>query len=52
MEELIGGHVGEDETHDLGRIEIGRHRHGTRLGDADALRVAPPDGERGHAIPR
>jgi hypothetical protein len=33
-------------------VEVGGNPDRLRLRDTDPLRVAPPDSERGHAVPR
>ena len=50
MKQLVAGHVGEDEAHDLPRVEVLGHLDRVRLRHADTLRVGTPHRQRGDAI--
>jgi hypothetical protein len=47
MKQLVGGHVGEDEAHDLRRVEVLGHLDRVPLRHADTLRVRSPHRQRG-----
>jgi len=50
VKQLVGGHVGEDEAHDLRRIEVLGHLDRVPLRHTDTLRVRAPHRQRGDTI--
>jgi hypothetical protein len=50
VKQLVGGRVGEDEAHDLRRVEVVGHLDRVLLRHADTLRVGAPHRQRGDTI--
>ena len=51
MQHLVGGRVGQDQAHDLRRVQVLGHLDRLRLGHADVLGVAAVGGQRGDPVP-
>ena len=50
VKQLVGGHVGEHEAHDLRRVEVLGHLDRVRLQNTDALRVGAPHRQRADTV--
>jgi hypothetical protein len=50
VKQLVAGHVGEDEAHDLRRVEVRGHLDRVLLRHADTLRVRAPHHQRGDTV--
>jgi hypothetical protein len=50
VKQLVSGHVGKNEAHDLRRVEVLRHLDRVGLRHADTLRVGAPHRQHGDTI--
>jgi hypothetical protein len=50
VEHLVGGHVREDQAHDLARVEVLGHRDRVLLLDADPLGIGPVHGQCSYPV--
>ncbi len=50
VQQLVGGHVREDDAHQQRGVEVLRHRDRLLLRDTHLFRVTAPDGQRRHPV--